>query len=49
MSLGVALGSITALLMVIFIGIVVWAYGFKRATDFDDMARLPLEDKEGRS
>lgn len=49
MSLGVVLGGVTALLMAVFLGIVVWVYGFKRAADFDDMARLPLEGKEGRS
>lgn len=48
MSLGVALGSITAVLMAIFIGIVVWTYGFKRASDFDLVAQLPLDEKEGR-
>lgn len=49
MSLGVALGGVTALLMGIFLGIVVWTYGVKRAADFDDMAQLPLEDKESHS
>lgn len=48
MSLGVAMGSITALLMGIFIGIVVWTYGVKRESDFKDIANMPLEDKEGR-
>ena len=48
MNLGAALGGITALLMGTFIGIVVWAYGFKRASDFDAIAQMPLEDKEGR-
>lgn len=48
MSLGMVLGAITAVLMTIFLGIVLWAYGFKRAADFDAMAQLPLEDKEGR-
>lgn len=45
MSLGIAMGSITALLMGIFIGIVVWTYGMKRASDFDSVARLPLDEK----
>ena len=49
MNLGSALGVITALLMVIFIGIVVWAYGFKRASDFDAVAQIPLDEKEGRA
>lgn len=48
MSLGTALGSITALLMVIFIGIVVWTYGFKRERDFDAIARMPIDEKEGQ-
>ncbi len=48
MSLGVAMGSITALLMSIFLGIVVWTYGVKRESDFKDIANLPLEEKEGR-
>jgi cbb3-type cytochrome oxidase subunit 3 len=48
MTLGVVLGSITALLMGVFLGIVVWAYGMKRASDFDTMARLPLDEKEGQ-
>ena len=38
MSLGVAMGSITVLLMGIFLGIVVWTYGVKRESDFKDIA-----------
>ena len=49
MTLGVVLGSITALLMGLFLGIVVWAYGMKRASDFDAIAHMPLDEKEGRS
>lgn len=48
MTLGVALGSITALLMAVFLGIVVWAYGIKRSSDFDALARMPLDEKEGQ-
>jgi cbb3-type cytochrome oxidase subunit 3 len=47
MNLGIALGSITALLMGIFIGIVVWTYGMKRASDFDAVARQPLDESKG--
>lgn len=39
-------GLWTAVLLVIFIGIVVWAWGRKRKRDFDEAARLPLEDDE---
>lgn len=48
MTLGVVLGSITVLLMGLFLGIVVWAYGMKRASDFDALARMPLDEKEGQ-
>ena len=34
----------TILVMVIFIGIVIWAYSGKRKERFDEAARLPLED-----
>lgn len=38
------IGLITLLLMLIFLGIVVWAYSSKRKKGFDEAARLPLED-----
>jgi cbb3-type cytochrome oxidase subunit 3 len=44
MSLGLALGVVTAVLLGLFLGIVVWTFGVKRAADFDAMARLPLDD-----
>ena len=37
-------GLWTAVLLVIFIGIVVWAWSRKRKKDFDEAARLPLDD-----
>jgi len=37
-------GLLTLLLMVLFLGIVVWAFSSKRKKDFDAAARLPLED-----
>jgi len=36
----------TVLLMVVFIGIVVWAYSSKRKTDFDEAARLAIDDDD---
>lgn len=48
MSLGTALGSITALLLSVFLGIVVWTYGFKRERDFERISRMPLDEKEGQ-
>jgi len=32
--------------MVIFFGIVVWAYSRKRKPEFDEAARLPLDDDD---
>ena len=34
----------TVVVMVIFAGIVIWAYSGKRAKRFEEAARLPLED-----
>jgi cytochrome c oxidase cbb3-type subunit 4 len=38
------MGVITALLIVLFLGIVAWAYSARRADDFADAASLPLHD-----
>ncbi len=39
-------GLITVLVMVLFIGIVLWAYSSRRKKDFDEAANLPLQDDE---
>ncbi|MBI3569619.1 MAG: cbb3-type cytochrome c oxidase subunit 3 [Gammaproteobacteria bacterium] len=36
----------TVLLMILFLGIVVWAYSSRRKTQFDAAARMPLEDED---
>jgi cytochrome c oxidase cbb3-type subunit 4 len=36
----------TVLLLVIFVGIVVWVFVIKRSDHFDDAARMPLEPDE---
>lgn len=36
----------TIAVLVIFIGIIFWAYSKRRQTDFDEAARLPLEDDQ---
>jgi cytochrome c oxidase cbb3-type subunit 4 len=36
----------TVALLVTFIGIVIWAYSSTRKEDFDEAARLPLDDDE---
>ena len=37
-------GIYTGLLIVLFIGIVGWAYSTHRRADFTEAARLPLDD-----
>ncbi len=39
-------GIFTTLLLVIFLGIVAWAYSRKRRASFDAAARLPLENDD---
>ena len=46
MSAAVFHGWWTGVLLVIFIGIVVWAWSGKRKRGFDEAARLPLEDDD---
>lgn len=46
MDTGTFRGIITGVLMVAFIGIVVWAYSKRRKPDFDEAANLPFADEE---
>jgi cytochrome c oxidase cbb3-type subunit 4 len=39
-------GLITAVLILVFLGIVAWAWSARRKSDFDAAARLPLEEDE---
>jgi cytochrome c oxidase cbb3-type subunit 4 len=36
----------TVLLLILFVGIVLWAYSSRRQQRFDAAARLPLEDED---
>ena len=36
----------TVVMLVVFLGIVAWAYSSKRRAAFDEAARVPLEDDE---
>jgi len=42
-------GLFTLILMVAFVTIVIWAWSGKRRKDFDEAARLPLEDDDASS
>lgn len=48
MSAGFINGIVTAVLLVLFVGLVLWAWSGKRKADFDRAARLPLEDDPKR-
>ncbi len=42
-------GLITLVLLIIFLGIVFWAYSGKRKKSFDEAAQLPLEENREES
>ena len=42
--MGIFRGVLTAVLMILFIGLVLWAYSRRRHADFEAAARLPLGD-----
>ncbi len=46
MDVSVFHGLWTGALLVIFIGIVAWAWSGKRKRDFDEAAHIPLDDAE---
>ncbi len=37
-------GTVTAFLLVAFLGGAFWLFAVRRASDFDRMARIPLDD-----
>ncbi|HEY3488241.1 MAG TPA: cbb3-type cytochrome c oxidase subunit 3 [Gammaproteobacteria bacterium] len=45
--MGWVYGVVTIILMIVFIGIVIWAWRDERTPNFEEAARLPLqEDKD---
>ena len=46
MDINLVRSLITALLFIVFIGIVLWAWSARRRTDFEAAARLPLDDDQ---
>ena len=45
---GQLIGVVTLVLMLVFIGIWAWAWLPHHQREFDELARLPLEDGEGK-
>jgi cytochrome c oxidase cbb3-type subunit 4 len=48
MGWGIVMGVITAVLLVAYLGIVVWAYRKERKEAFDEAARYPLFEEGDR-
>jgi len=44
MDIGTVRGLLTTVLLILFLCVVVWAFSRKRRSDFDQAARMPLED-----
>lgn len=44
MDLGTLMGLVTLVFLVVFLGIVAWAYSSRRHPDFDEAARLPFNE-----
>lgn len=49
MELGTLRGLMILVLMIVFIGVVAWAWSSKRKKDFEEAARLPLEEDSGET
>lgn len=47
MDTGILSGIVTAVLLIVFLGIVAWAWNHRRKADFEAAARLPLHDNDG--
>lgn len=43
---GWVLGVATAVMLLCFLGVVLWAFSSRRRAEFEQLARLPLEDGE---
>jgi cytochrome c oxidase cbb3-type subunit 4 len=46
---GIASGVMAGILLIIFVGLWLWAYSSRRRPAFDAAARLPLEEDRGES
>ncbi len=44
MDIGTVRGLLTLALLIAFLALVFWAYSKRRKADFDELARMPLED-----
>lgn len=47
MTSGIFSGLVTGALLVLFVGLCVWAWSARRKKDFEQASRLPLDDDKG--
>ena len=41
-------GVLTVILMIAFLGLVIWAWSSKRKDTFDKLSQMPLEEDDGQ-
>jgi cytochrome c oxidase cbb3-type subunit IV len=46
MDMGTVRGLLTAILLVLFIGLVAWTWSRKRKKEYDEAAQMPLDDDD---
>ncbi len=49
MDINIIRGVLTIVLIIAFLGLVVWVWSSKRKETFDKLSRMPLEEDEGQA
>jgi cytochrome c oxidase cbb3-type subunit 4 len=49
MDINIIRGVLTIVLIIAFLGLVVWAWSSKRKDSFDKLSRMPLEEDDGQA
>jgi len=49
MDVGTMRGLVTLVVMLAFVGLVIWAYSSRRKADFDEMAQMPFREGPGEN
>jgi cytochrome c oxidase cbb3-type subunit 4 len=49
MDINIIRGVLTIILIIAFLGLVVWAWSSKRKDTFDKLSQMPLEEDDGQA
>ncbi len=49
MDINIIRGALTIVLIIAFLGLVVWAWSSKRKETFDKLSQMPLEEDDGQA